>query len=175
MANYTPVAQNESSTVDSLMADETFATDRDKSDAKLHHLDKDRLSKHHLVSPQVSIIKHPSIMRQPSGVGATTTVQSTTNIPFVPGQQQGSVGQQGANNNVTGGGGGKPNVTFKLTDDSDKVLPVKDFEKMFSKKMLFLRIFLLFCFLCPFYSHVGHGRCCNVTWPCVAYAKQQTA
>lgn len=90
MANYTPVAQNESSTVDSLMADETFATDRDKSDAKLHHLDKDRLSKHHLVSPQVSIIKHPSIMRQPSGVGATTTVQSTTNIPFVPGQQQGS-------------------------------------------------------------------------------------
>lgn len=121
MANYTPVAQNESSTVDSLMADETFATDRDKSDAKLHHLDKDRLSKHHLVSPQVSIIKHPSIMRQPSGVGATTTVQSTTtNIPFVPGQQQGSVGQQGANNNVTGGGGGKPNVTFKLTDDSDK-------------------------------------------------------
>ena len=153
MANYTPVAQNESSTVDSLMADETFATDRDKSDAKLHHLDKDRLSKHHLVSPQVSIIKHPSIMRQPSGVGATTTVQSTTNIPFVPGQQQGSVGLQGANNNVTGGGAGKPNVTFKLTDDSDKVLPVKDFEKMFSKKCFFFASFYYFA-SCVHFAHM---------------------
>ena len=154
MANYTPVAQNESSTVDSLMADETFATDRDKSDAKLHHLDKDRLSKHHLVSPQVSIIKHPSIMRQPSGVGATTTVQSTTNIPFVPGQQQGSVGQQGANNNVTGGGGGgKPNVTFKLTDDSDKVLAVKDFEKCFPKKCFFFASFYYFA-SCVHFIHM---------------------
>lgn len=161
MANYTPVAQNESS-VDSL-ADETFATDRDKSDAKLHHLEKDRFGKHHLVSPQV-VIKHPSIMRQPTnspGVVATvpsSAVQSN-NIPFVPGQQQGSVGQpSGANNNavVTGGGGGiKPNVTFKLSDDSDKVLPVKRRLKL----LLFFGIFFFDgAFFVPFITHMGHGR-----------------
>ncbi|EFX67842.1 hypothetical protein DAPPUDRAFT_115112 [Daphnia pulex] len=134
MANYTPVAQNESS-VDTLLADETFATDRDKSDAKSHHLDKDRLSKHHLVSPLVAA-KHPSIMRQPSSpVPPPATViplqSNQQHIPVaVPGQgQQGSVGQQqpAANNNgVVALAAIKPNVTFKLSDD-DKALSVKGF------------------------------------------------
>ncbi|KZS12575.1 adenosylhomocysteinase-like 1 isoform X2 [Daphnia magna] len=87
MANYTPVAQNES-LGDTLLADETFANDRDKSDAKSHHLEKDRLGKHHLVSPLVAI-KHPSIMRQPTAVlnvDNATAAQSNS----VPAGQQGS-------------------------------------------------------------------------------------
>lgn len=141
MANYTPVAQNESS-VDTLLADETFATDRDKSDAKSHHLEKDRLSKHHLVSPLVAA-KHPSIMRQPSSPVPPATViplQSNQHIPVaVPGQQQGSVGQQqpAANNNgVVALAAIKPNVTFKLSDD-DKVLSVKGFFKIFLHTFFF--------------------------------------
>ncbi|XP_057367762.1 adenosylhomocysteinase-like 1 isoform X2 [Daphnia carinata] len=119
MANYTPVAQNES-LGDTLLADETFANDRDKSDAKSHHLEKDRLGKHHLVSPLVAI-KHPSIMRQPTAVSNVdnATVAQSNNVPT--GQQQGSVGP--ANNvGVIAGGGTKPNVTFKLSDEPDKVL-----------------------------------------------------
>ncbi|XP_032790878.1 adenosylhomocysteinase-like 1 isoform X1 [Daphnia magna] len=118
MANYTPVAQNES-LGDTLLADETFANDRDKSDAKSHHLEKDRLGKHHLVSPLVAI-KHPSIMRQPTAVlnvDNATAAQSNS----VPAGQQGSVGPVN-NVGVIAGGGTKPNVTFKLSDEPDKVL-----------------------------------------------------
>lgn len=122
MANYTPVAQNES-LGDTLLADETFANDRDKSDAKSHHLEKDRLGKHHLVSPLVAI-KHPSIMRQPTAVlnvDNATAAQSNS----VPAGQQGSVGPVN-NVGVIAGGGTKPNVTFKLSDEPDKVLSVID-------------------------------------------------
>ncbi len=163
MANYTPIAQNESS-VDTLLADETFATDRDKSDAKSHHLEKDRLSKHHLVSPLVAA-KHPSIMRQPSSPVPPATVPVQSNhIPIVPGQQQGSVGQQPAANN-NGVAAIKPNVTFKLSDDAnDRVLPVKGFFKTFN---WLLHIILLFTFCLP---SLPMWAMVNVTWPCVASA-----
>lgn len=104
MASYQPVAQNESSLAETLLADETFATDRDKSDAKSHHLELDRTSRHHLVSPLVVQVKLPAI-RQSTLVAQPSTGQ----------------GLVGAN-----GGGVKQTVTFKLSDDSDKILPVTD-------------------------------------------------
>lgn len=113
MASYQPVAQSESSVADTLLADETFANDRDKSDAKSHHLELDRLGRHHLISPQLSV-KLPVTRQATSPIAQPTT-------------GQGSVGS----NSGGGSSGAKPSVTFKLSDDDDnesddRVLPVKD-------------------------------------------------
>lgn len=128
MANYKPVAQNELLVLaDTLLADETFANDRDKSDAKSHHLEKDRLGKHHLVSPLVAI-KHPSIMRPTTPIASNVAVAQSNTIAA------GHTAPVGPTNNggVTGGGGGsKPNVTFKLSDESDKVLSVIETKLLF--------------------------------------------
>lgn len=106
MASYQPVSQNEVVAV--INEDETFANDRDKSDAKTHHLELDRTGRHHLVSPQISTLVKTTI---PANAAAATT-------PL------GSVGKNGAGFNNY-----KPNnaVTFKLTDNDfiDKILPVK--------------------------------------------------
>lgn len=43
--SYHPVAQNESSS-DPLLTDETFANDRDKADATLHHIEQEHVARH---------------------------------------------------------------------------------------------------------------------------------
>ena len=116
MASYQPVSQNEVVAV--INEDETFANDRDKSDAKTHHLELDRTGRHHLVSPQISTLVKTTI---PANAAAATT-------PL------GSVGKNGAGFNNY-----KPNnaVTFKLTDNDfiDKILPVKGL--FFTKSIAF--------------------------------------
>lgn len=134
MASYQPVAQNESSVAETLLADETFANDRDKSDAKSHHLELDRTGRHHLVSPQVSI-------KLPVGRQSTLIAQPTASAG------QGSVGIINISNNGAGGGNNKPNVTFKdLPNDSstDKVLSG---DRLCAGQFLTNLLFCLFVFL----------------------------
>lgn len=51
--SYQPVATAEPNNGNNdLTADETFANDRDKADAKLHHKEEEHVARHHLIQQQ---------------------------------------------------------------------------------------------------------------------------
>lgn len=119
MASYQPVAQSESPAGDLLLADETFASDRDKSDASLHHKEPDgRRHNHYLLSQTASNTSQKQGLVR---LGATDSSKIKANASHLPASATAPTSEAGPASG--GANGAKPNVTFRLSDEPEsKVL-----------------------------------------------------
>lgn len=118
MATYQPVSQSDPAAADLLLADETFANDRDKSDANLHHKDQDRAGQarhHHILGQSVS---NSSMKQSLFRVGAADAVKIKTNASQLPANATASASTDETSSSAPANGA-KPNVTFRLSDEPE--------------------------------------------------------
>lgn len=123
MATYQPVSQSDPAASDLLLVDETFDSDRAKTDASLHHKEQDRIGQtrhhHHLLSQSAS---NASAKQSLFRVAADGSKIKTSQLPA-----SATAPSDEAPSSSVPANGGKPNVTFRLSDEPESKVAQPDF------------------------------------------------